>query len=77
MYKWSNAIGRYASNTRFVEVYMDVDADGLSASDYRGVYVVMEKIEQGKDRVNIEKLGESDNAEPEVTGGFSSQERLD
>ncbi len=39
-------------------------------SDYVGVYVLMEKIKQGENRVNITKLEPSDNAEPQITGGY-------
>jgi hypothetical protein len=38
--------------------------------DYVGVFVFMEKIKIGPHRVNIAKLGPSDNAEPEVSGGY-------
>ncbi|MHC4791210.1 MAG: chitobiase/beta-hexosaminidase C-terminal domain-containing protein, partial [Planctomycetota bacterium] len=46
MYTWSNLIGRYASRTVFVEVFLDYDGNGTidwdtgldgSSTDYRGV----------------------------------------
>ena len=71
MYRWSRRIGRYAARTRFCEVYLHSRGEGaVSSADYRGVYVLMEKIEQGADRVAIERLGPLDDAEPEVTGGY-------
>ncbi len=78
MYTWSRAIGRYAVRTRFVEVFIDDDNDGIiewkngnqSDSDYRGVYIFMEKIKRGSDRVDIAKLEVGDNSEPDITGGY-------
>jgi len=69
-YNWSNEMGQYASRTRFVEVFLNSDGRGISTSDYVGVYILMEKIKRGKDRVDIEALGPEDNAEPEITGGY-------
>ncbi|MHC4369784.1 MAG: CotH kinase family protein, partial [Planctomycetota bacterium] len=69
-YNWSNEMGQYASRTRFIEVFLNSDGRGVSMSDYVGVYVLMEKIKRGKDRVDIEQLGPEDNAEPEITGGY-------
>ena len=69
-YKWSNDIGRYAVRTRFIELFLNTDGGGVSLSDYVGVYVLMEKIKQGENRVNIVKLEPSDNAEPEIAGGY-------
>ncbi|NQT01829.1 MAG: CotH kinase family protein, partial [Planctomycetes bacterium] len=69
-YKWSNDIGRYAVRTRFIELFLNTNGGGVSMDDYVGVYVLMEKIKLGKDRVNITKLEPSDNAEPQITGGY-------
>lgn len=69
-YNWSNEMGQYASRTRFVELFLNGDGRGVSMSDYVGVYILMEKIKRGKDRVDIEALGPEDNAEPEITGGY-------
>ncbi|MHC4501339.1 MAG: CotH kinase family protein, partial [Planctomycetota bacterium] len=79
MYTWSNLIGRYASRTVFVEVFLDYDGNGTidwdtgldgSSTDYRGVYVLMEKIKRDDNRVDIARLLPSHNAEPEITGGY-------
>ncbi|RIK67092.1 MAG: hypothetical protein DCC65_07680 [Planctomycetota bacterium] len=66
----SNEIGRYAVRTRFVEVYLNANGGDLSNSDYYGVYVLMEKIKRGADRVNIEELEPHHHAEPEISGGW-------
>lgn len=66
MYRQS---GRYAPRTRYVEVFLRT---GGSMS-YRGVYILMEKIKRGKDRINIKKLEETDTAPAKITGGFILQ----
>jgi hypothetical protein len=69
-YKWSNDIGRYAVRSRFIELFLNTGGGGVSMSDYVGVYILMEKIKQGENRVNITKLEPSDNAEPQISGGY-------
>ena len=61
-YKLANDMGRYASRTRYCEVVLN--------GDYRGVYVLMEKIKRDKNRVNITKIGTSDISGDAVTGGY-------
>jgi hypothetical protein len=39
-------------------------------SDYEGVYVLIEKIKRGKERLNIQKLRPTDTNEPALTGGY-------
>jgi hypothetical protein len=69
-YKWSNDLGRYAVRTRYIEVFLNTDGGGVSSNDYIGVYVFMEKIKIGADRVDIAELQPSDNYEPQITGGY-------
>jgi hypothetical protein len=79
MYTWSNLIGIYSSRTVFVEVFTDYDDNGTidwdtgldgSGTDYRGVYVLMEKIKRDDNRVDIARLLPGHNSEPEITGGY-------
>ncbi|MFV2068073.1 MAG: CotH kinase family protein, partial [Pirellulales bacterium] len=70
IYELSNQVGRYAVRTRFVELYQNRDGGNLSAEDYRGVYVLMEKLAIGPDRVDIVPLQAGDESEPEVSGGW-------
>jgi len=70
IYAMSNQMGRYAVRTRFVELYHNTDGGDLSAEDYRGVYVLMEKIKRGPNRVDIEPLRPEDQQEPEISGGW-------
>jgi hypothetical protein len=69
-YDLSRAMGHYASRGRFVEVFLAGRGGKLSQRDYLGVYVLMEKIERGKGRVDIQELTPSDNSEPNITGGY-------
>jgi len=69
-YQWSNELGQYAPRTRFVELFLKTDNSRLSMGDYVGVYVLMEKIKIAPGRVDIAELSSSDNAEPEITGGY-------
>jgi hypothetical protein len=68
-YTWSRKIGRYAVRTRFIEAFVDWDGV-LTASDYVGVYVWMEKVKVGPHRVDIQKLRPVHDSEPELTGGY-------
>ena len=56
IYQLSNEIGRYAARTQFVEVFLNTDDDEVTMSDHAGLYVFMEKIKPGRDRIEIEKL---------------------
>jgi len=61
-YRLSHDIGRYASRTRFCELVLN--------TDYRGIYVLMEKIKQDKNRVNISSMDLSATTGDAVTGGY-------
>ena len=61
-YELSNRLGQYASRSVYCEVVIN--------GDYKGLYAMMEKIKPDKERVNIEKMDETCNNYPEVTGGY-------
>ncbi len=65
---WGNKGG---VRTRFVELFMNTRrGSDVSMSDYRGVYVLMEKIKISDGRVEIESL-ENDVTDPElIQGGY-------
>lgn len=69
-YELSNKLGRYASRTRFVEVFVNDGTGKLDRTNYAGVYVLEEKIKRGPHRVSIQKLSPKDNSEPAITGGY-------
>ena len=65
-YEFSNRIGRYASRTKFVEMFLNERGDTtIGNRHYVGVYLLIEKIKRGKDRVDIKPLKPAD-----ITGGY-------
>ena len=69
-YALSNRIGRYASRTRFAEVFL-VDGEGdVSAASFQGLFTVIEKIDRDSNRVSVARLPASANSLPAMTGGF-------
>jgi hypothetical protein len=73
MYELSRRIGRYAPRTRFCELYFVADHSDLRAADYAGVYVLMERITRGDDRVDVAKLKPTTVSASGVTGGYIFQ----
>jgi hypothetical protein len=78
IFQLSNQIGRYASRTRFVEVYLNTTGGPITSANYNGIYVLEEKIKVGKDRVDIDKLQPENVEAPAVTGGYAMKiDRID
>lgn len=51
-----SAAGYFAPRTRFVEVFFNQEAgQPVSYSDYRGIYLLVEKPKQGRNRVDVAK----------------------
>jgi hypothetical protein len=72
------AMGHYSVRRRFVEVFRQQHSGPLTSRDYAGIYVLLEKIKQGKHRVNIAKLTPADTNAPAITGGYIlKKDRLD
>ena len=70
-YDLSRKIGHYSSRTRFVELFGRFSGSGsLAERDYRGVYVLTERVKADPNRVDIERLSSQHNSEPELTGGY-------
>jgi hypothetical protein len=55
-------MGRYATRTQYCELFID--------GSYKGLYVLMEKIKQDKNRVDISKLRPEDIEGDQLTGGY-------
>jgi CotH kinase protein len=64
------AMGHYAVRCKYTELFLRQTAGKLTAADYAGIYVLIERIRIANNRVNIAKLGPTDNAPPAVTGGY-------
>ncbi len=71
-YKWFGDMGHYTVRTRFMELFFNYQAADteMTMADYRGVYILMENIKRGGDRVDIARLEPWHNAQPEITGGY-------
>lgn len=69
-FELSNQMDRWAPKTRFVEVYINDNSGIVTESHYAGVYVLIEKIKPGSGRLDIETIRQSDNSEPNITGGY-------
>lgn len=70
VHQLSRDMGRYSPRTRFVEVFLVRTGGPIEARHYHGVYVLLEKIKIGPERVNIDRLGEDDLEPPALTGGY-------
>jgi hypothetical protein len=79
--KWFQEMGYWSPHAQWVEVFVNGDNDpkftyydaanpNSNASDYSGVYLLMEKIEINEDRVDIAELTPTDNALPDISGGY-------
>ena len=55
-------MGNYAPRVKYIEVIVN--------DDYKGVYILTEKIKRDSDRVNLKKIDDEDTDLPEVTGGY-------
>lgn len=70
-YELHEQMGHYAVRRRFVEVFLDESRGTLTyPTDYKGIYVLLEKIEIDSDRVDVARMGPAVTEEPEVTGGY-------
>jgi len=61
-YKFYEKMGRYASRSQLIELQID--------KSYEGIYILMEKLKRGKDRINIQSLLPTQNDTQNITGGY-------
>ena len=61
-YHLARGMGRYAARHRHVELFLD--------GEYQGVYVLMERIKRGNDRVDIARLQPHETWGDDLTGGY-------
>lgn len=70
----SNQLGHWAPHHRMAEVFLDFSSTGLRSSgttnEYFGIYNILEKVNRGKDRMNLTKLNPHDNDAVKKTGGY-------
>lgn len=70
VYGLSNQLGRWAPRTRLVEVFINAGGDDIDSSDYAGIYVVTDRIEVAKGRVEIDAMTPGDTVGSALTGGY-------
>jgi hypothetical protein len=61
-YDLARSTGNYAARGEFCEVVIN--------GDYKGLYILMEKLKIDDERINIVKMNNTDNALPELSGGY-------
>jgi hypothetical protein len=61
-YNLSRQIGEYATRTAYCELMIN--------GEYRGLYILQEKVKSGSARVNVLKIAAADITTPNVTGGY-------
>ncbi len=62
VYDIARKTGHYAPRTRFCELLLN--------NEYRGIYIMMEKIKRNANRVDISKLTPADTSGDALTGGY-------
>jgi hypothetical protein len=70
VYSLGRDIGMAAPRATFAEVYLNTAARPVQASDYVGVYLLVETIKNQKDRLNLQQLEPEDTALPALAGGY-------
>lgn len=58
----SRKLGNYASRTEYCEVIVN--------NDYKGLFLLEEKIKADDGRVDVLKIGTGDNTQPNISGGY-------
>jgi CotH kinase protein len=61
-YAISNQMGRYAAKSSFVELKVN--------GDFKGLYLLMEKLKRNDDKIKIAKLAEETTTGDDLTGGY-------
>lgn len=61
-YNLSRQLGNYATRTAYCEVVIN--------GEYKGLYILQEKIKSNANRVNVLKIESSDITTPNITGGY-------
>lgn len=70
MYDLGAEIGLAAPRSVLCELYLNHAGGALGVEHYRGVYLLVERIEVGADRVDIAELGPDDDAPELLSGGY-------
>ncbi len=69
-YEIARRMGIKAPRNRFVEVFVNAGKGPVSRSDFKGLYLLVERISHGAHRVDVEPIGPRDLTEPMISGGY-------
>lgn len=69
-YALSNRLGRWAPRTRLAEVYFNATGNDIDRDDYAGIYVITDRIEVAKKRVDLANLAPNELTGSDLTGGY-------
>jgi hypothetical protein len=61
-YKLSNSINQYASRAKYCELILN--------GEYRGIYMLLEKLKADDNRINLKKIDTDDIEYPNISGGY-------
>jgi hypothetical protein len=70
VYDLGREMGMPAPRWKFVEFYLNTDSAPVAASDYMGVYLIVETIKNSKERLDLKQLREEDTTLPRIQGGY-------
>jgi hypothetical protein len=69
-FQLGRTIGIQAPGTAHFEMFLSTNGGDLTATEYVGVYVLMEKIKDGRNRTDLDNLEPTHSSTPEITGGY-------
>lgn len=70
VYSLGRDLGMQAPRTAFCQLFVHTGDEPMRLSDLQGVYVLVETIEIGEDRLDITQMRPNDLAEPAISGGY-------
>jgi hypothetical protein len=70
VYSLGREMGLLAPKLSMIEVFLNLDDQPLTHTDYNGVYQLVETFKIKKSRIQLTKLRPTDTTEPDVSGGY-------
>ncbi len=64
------SLGYYSPRWKYCEVFLNSTGGTLSDNDFLGIYLFTEKIKRDSERVALNKLSDTSNTEPDISGGY-------
>ena len=69
-YELARRLGLPSPRWQFVELFVDTDGGMVTRADYKGLYLLVERIAPSMERVEIDEVGPLDATAPAITGGY-------